>query len=76
VEKYVKTTGQPIIPMDLSTQEGKRMRLWLNRQKKADIQGKLNTYQKKKLYAIGCLEPDDRSYSQYRDSKQNWINSK
>ena len=52
------------------------MRLWLNRQKKADIQGKLNTYQKKKLYAIGCLEPDDRSYSQYRDSKQNWINSK
>ena len=76
VEKYVKTTGQPIIPMDLSTQEGKRMRLWLNRQKKADIQGKLNTYQKKKLYAIGCLEPDDHSYSQYRDSKQNWINSK
>jgi len=35
VEHYVRTTGQADIPKDIPTREGRRMRLWLDRQKKA-----------------------------------------
>jgi len=52
VEHYVKTTGQADIPKDIPTREGKRMRLWLDRQKKAASQGKLSPVQQERLGSI------------------------
>ena len=52
VEHYVRTTGQADIPKDIPTREGRRMRLWLDRQKKAASQGKLSPVQQERLGAI------------------------